>query len=180
VGTAGPGSAGPSSAALTASTKLKSCRARRAPLLHDGPFGGGDASFGEGFCADHPGDRQLSDVLEVYDFGFGKEAPGGNYPTIFIAGFVNNVWGIWQSDDEGQSWTQVGDLPLGSLDQVKAVEGDKNVYGIVYIGFQGSGYAYGGIGGDGDFTASRPNAWPGGQLPTLSVQQGSTSVPDGP
>ena len=58
----------------------------------------------------------LPDVLEVYDFGFGKEAPGGNYPTIFIAGFVNSVWGIWRSDDEGQSWTQVGDLPLGSLD----------------------------------------------------------------
>jgi uncharacterized protein (DUF2141 family) len=56
---------------------------------------------------------------------------------------VNRVWGIWQSDDQGQSWTQVGDRPLGSLDEIKAVEGDKNVYGTVYVGFAGSGYAVG-------------------------------------
>ena len=92
-----------------------------------------------------------------------RKAPGRSYPTVFIAGFVNSVWGIWRSDDEGQSWTQVGDSPLDSLDQIKAVEGDKNTYGIVYIGFQGSGYAYG-----------TPRATPG--FATLTVAKAGTGT----
>src|SRR5262249_38179637 len=87
----------------------------------------------------------VPNVLEVLAFGFGKELLGSSYPTIFIAGWVGGVYGIWRSDDEAQSWTQISDFPLGSLDAVKAVEGDKNVYGTVYIGFNGSGYAYGAI-----------------------------------
>ena len=84
----------------------------------------------------------VPDVLEAYSFGFGKEAPGSSYPAIYIAGWVNDVWGIWRSDDEGRNWTQIGEWSLGSLDQIKAVEGDKNTYGVVYVGFTGSGYAY--------------------------------------
>ena len=49
----------------------------------------------------------------------------------------------WRSDDEGASWSQIGDFPLGRLDEVKAIEGDKDVGGRVYIGFSGSGYVYG-------------------------------------
>jgi hypothetical protein len=84
----------------------------------------------------------VPDVLEAYSFGFGKEAPASSYPAIYIAGWVDNVWGIWHSDDEGQNWTQIGEWPLGSLDHIKAVEGDMNTYGVVYVGFSGSGYAY--------------------------------------
>ncbi len=87
----------------------------------------------------------VPNVLEVYAFGFGKEAPGGSYPTIYIVGWVSGVYGVWRSDNQAQSWTQVGDYPLGSLDEIKAVDGDKNVYGTVYVGFAGSGYAYGRI-----------------------------------
>ena len=85
----------------------------------------------------------IPNVLEVYAFGFGKEAPGTTYPAIYIAGWVGGVYGIWQSTNEGQSWTQIADFPTGSLDEVKAVEGDKNTFGTVYVGFSGSGYAYG-------------------------------------
>ena len=87
----------------------------------------------------------VPNVLEVYAFGFGKEAPGGSYPSLYVVGWVGGVYGVWRSDNQAQSWTQIGDYPLGSLDEVKAVEGDKNVYGTVYLGFAGSGYAYGGI-----------------------------------
>jgi hypothetical protein len=97
----------------------------------------------------------IPNVLEVMAFGFGKEAPGGSYPTIFIAGWVNNVFGIWRSENEGQAWTQVSDFPLGSLDHIPIVEGDKNTYGKVYVGFQGSGYAYGVIGCPGDFNGDK-------------------------
>jgi hypothetical protein len=85
----------------------------------------------------------VSNVKEVYDFGFGKPTSAGGYPTVFIAGWINNVWGIWRSADNCTTWEKVGDFPLGSLDQIKTVAGDPNIYGRVYVGFSGSGYAYG-------------------------------------
>lgn len=85
----------------------------------------------------------IPNVREVYDFGFGKAATSDGYPTIYIAGWVNREYGVWESDNQGDSWTQIGKWPTGSLDYVKAVQGDMNIYGRVYVGFSGSGYAYG-------------------------------------
>ncbi len=85
----------------------------------------------------------VPNVLEVYSFGFGKAAPGTTTPAIYIAGFVNNKYGIYESDNNAESWTQIGYWPDGSLDQVRTVSGDMNAYGRVYIGFGGSGYIYG-------------------------------------
>ena len=82
-------------------------------------------------------------VLEVYTFGFGKESKPGAYPAIFIVGWVENVYGVWRSDDDAASWVQIADYPLGSLDDIKTIDGDKNTFGKVYVGFGGSGYAYG-------------------------------------
>lgn len=83
----------------------------------------------------------VADVFEVRAFGFGK--PLIDYPTIFIAGWVHNKYGIWRSGDNTQTWVQIGEYPLESLDGVAAIEGDKNVAGTVYLGFNGSGYAFG-------------------------------------
>ena len=89
-------------------------------------------------------------VTEVYAFGFGKSLSGAEgYPSLFIVGWVDGVYGIWLSPDEGQSWEQIGDWPLSSLDEIKTIDGDKTVAGKVYVGFAGSGYAYGVAGGAG-------------------------------
>jgi len=85
-------------------------------------------------------------VLEVYACGFGKTAPGAAYPTIFVVGWVDGVYGVWRSDDEARTWVPLGAFPLGSLDQIKTIDGDKDTYGKVYVGFAGSGYAYGVLG----------------------------------
>lgn len=85
--------------------------------------------------------RAVPNVFEVRAFGFGK--PSGDYPTIFICGWVRGVYAIWRSSDNARSWTQIGTFPLDSLDDVKAMDGDKNVQNLVYLGFAGSGYAYG-------------------------------------
>jgi hypothetical protein len=88
----------------------------------------------------------LPNVVEVYDFNFGQSAVPGGYPAIYIAGWAmqNDVYqyGIFRSDDEGQTWKQIGKFPLNSLDFVKSVSGDMNIYGRVYVGFSGSGFAY--------------------------------------
>ena len=83
----------------------------------------------------------IPNVLEVICFGFGAPAPGHSYASIYIVGWVNAVYGIWQSIDDAQSWTQIGTYPNGILAPIKTISGDQNDYGQVYVGFEGAGYA---------------------------------------
>ena len=83
----------------------------------------------------------VPNVEEVSCFGFGAAAPGQSYPTIYIVGWVNNVYGIWQSTNNAQSWTQLATYANNSLDTIQTISGDPNIYGQVYVGFEGSGYA---------------------------------------
>jgi photosystem II stability/assembly factor-like uncharacterized protein len=83
----------------------------------------------------------IPNVLEVIAFGFGAPAAGQTYPTIDIVGYVNNVYGIWQSADQAKTWTQIGTIPTGELDQITTISGAPNS-GNVYVGFGGGGYAY--------------------------------------
>jgi photosystem II stability/assembly factor-like uncharacterized protein len=86
--------------------------------------------------------RPVGDFKEVYAFGFGAAYPGKRYPAIFIVGYNRTIWGIWRSIDNAASWDLIGDFPLGSFDQIKSIDGDKDKVGTVYIGFNGSGFAY--------------------------------------
>jgi photosystem II stability/assembly factor-like uncharacterized protein len=87
----------------------------------------------------------VANVSEVITFGFGAPAATGGYPCIYIVGWVDNVYGVWRSEDNTATWTQLADWPNGSLDEIKTISGDMNNYGEVYVGFSGSGYAYGQI-----------------------------------
>jgi hypothetical protein len=84
----------------------------------------------------------IEGVLEVSDFGFGAVAPGQSYSAIWIVGYVNGDFGIFRSEDKCASWIKVSAYPLGSIDTVVAIDGDKKIHDRCYIGFQGSGYAY--------------------------------------
>jgi len=83
--------------------------------------------------------------MSAVTFGFGKAAPGRTYPAIYVVGFYNGVYGIYRSIDDAENWTKIGDYPLDSFDLVKTIEGDANTYGKVYLGFAGSGFAYGAL-----------------------------------
>jgi photosystem II stability/assembly factor-like uncharacterized protein len=87
--------------------------------------------------------RALPNVDRIADIGFGRAAPASGYPAIFIAGYVAGEYGLWRSTDNAESWKRIGQFPLGSLDVVSAIEGDKDRFGRVYLGFEGSGFAYG-------------------------------------
>jgi hypothetical protein len=84
----------------------------------------------------------VPNVMQVTCFGFGAPAPGQTYPAIYISGFVNNVFGVWQSTDNANTWTQIGTYPLGNLVRLATISGDPNIFGQVYVGFDGGGYAY--------------------------------------
>ena len=85
----------------------------------------------------------VPNVTGVFTFGFGKAAPGHSSAAIYLAGYVNGVYGIWESDDDAVTWTRVGlwanNLPQGP----STISGDMNAYGRVYVGFGGEGSAYG-------------------------------------
>ena len=77
-------------------------------------------------------------VKEVHCIGFGKALAGG-YPTIYIAGFVNNVYGLWRSTDDCATWTKFGDYPQGCFDSAIDITGDPNIYGVCYFAMGASG-----------------------------------------
>ena len=85
----------------------------------------------------------LPAVDQVDDVAFGKARSPGSYPTVFVSGRVAGVYGIWRSVDDTVSWQRVGSFPVGSLDQVTVMAGDPDVFGKVYLGYKGSGWAYG-------------------------------------
>ncbi len=87
--------------------------------------------------------QTIPDVKDVHAFGFGKAAPGGTYPSIYIAGFVKGKYGIYRSTDNGKSWRPLGAYPQGKMDQITAIDGDKDRFGRVYLAFSGSGFAFG-------------------------------------
>jgi hypothetical protein len=90
--------------------------------------------------------QAVANVIAVTSFGFGAAAPGKTYPAIYIVGFVNNVYGIWQSIDNAVTWTNIGPngtaYPLGNLNLIDCISGDPNIFGQVYVGTNGGGYAY--------------------------------------
>ncbi len=84
----------------------------------------------------------VPNLVQIYCFGFGAPKAAGGYPAIYVVGWVNGVYGVWQSDDDAQTWSTLGAWPNGSLDTIKTIAGDPGTYGEVYVGFGGSGYAY--------------------------------------
>jgi hypothetical protein len=84
--------------------------------------------------------------VEVATFGYGAAPTVGGPAAIYMVGKVNSVFGIWYSADNAKTWTQIGEHPMGSLDGVRTISGDMDVFGRVYVGFGGSGYAYYDIG----------------------------------
>jgi hypothetical protein len=85
----------------------------------------------------------VSGIKEPYDVAVGKVAPGQSYPAIYVPGWYNGVWGIWRSIDNATTWTNLGSYPLNSLDEINTIAANQDVYGRIYVGFQGSGWAYG-------------------------------------
>jgi hypothetical protein len=52
---------------------------------------------------------QPGTVTSAISVGFGKAARGASYPTIYLAGTVNGVTGLFRSTDFGTTWIQIND-----------------------------------------------------------------------
>jgi len=77
---------------------------------------------------------------KIINVTVGKAAPGATYPTIFLCGEVNGVYGYYQSTDNCESWSSLGKYPMGIYDWPVAFEGNLHKYGNVAVGFAGNGF----------------------------------------
>jgi photosystem II stability/assembly factor-like uncharacterized protein len=67
------------------------------------------------------------------------------YPAIFASAKAGGQRGIWRSADEGRTWSRINDDAHQWGWTGKAITGDPDVYGRVYIATNGRGLIYGDI-----------------------------------
>lgn len=81
----------------------------------------------------------VSGVSSVGKIAFGKPAPGRTNPTIFVDGSAGGLSGILRSDDNAATWTQVSNSSVPINNSRMIIEADRQTYGRVYVGTDGSG-----------------------------------------
>jgi xyloglucan-specific exo-beta-1,4-glucanase len=101
---------------------------------------------------------KVGQVANCEAVGLGKEAPGANYPTLYISGAVGTATGMMRSTDKGVSWVRINDDHYQYGGGHSMVVGDMNTYGVVYRSTNGRGIAYGKIDPSGDVVVT-PQAY---------------------
>lgn len=82
---------------------------------------------------------QVSGIREVQCFGFGKNAPGSSFPTVYAYGTYQGVVGVYRSTDAGASWQRINNSDWNMGRGTYVIEGDMRTFGTVYIGTGGRG-----------------------------------------
>ncbi|GAB4000890.1 xyloglucanase [Glycomyces albus] len=77
--------------------------------------------------------------------GFGKPAKRSHYPAIYTSAKADGQRGIFRSTDGGHRWKRINDDAHQWAWTGKAVSGDPEIYGRVYIATNGRGLIYGDI-----------------------------------
>ena len=86
--------------------------------------------------------RQQEEINKVLKCGFGKAAPDFRFPAVYVVASLNDVEGIYRSDDAGKTFLPVNDKQH-QFGWINAITGDPRVYGRVYLGTGGRGILYG-------------------------------------
>ncbi|MFT4257697.1 MAG: cellulase [Pseudoxanthomonas sp.] len=86
--------------------------------------------------------ERVAGVDFVQSFGLGRGAEGSEAPTLYVAGKVKGVTGLFRSDDDGRHWQRIDDN-AHRFGRIGHVEGDARVHGRVYIAASGRGVLYG-------------------------------------
>ncbi|HCY39866.1 MAG TPA: galactose oxidase [Prolixibacteraceae bacterium] len=87
---------------------------------------------------------KIDGLDEIHGFGFGKAAPGMDYPAMYLIGNVNGVRGIYRSDNVGKNWIRINN-EQHQWGLLLHITGDPKKYGRVYVGTHGRGTVYGDI-----------------------------------
>lgn len=103
--------------------------------------GGRDGAWLRGDDAGHVLKR-FEGVDGVDAFGFGKAAPGSSRSTLFLAGRLRGVQGLFRSLDDGVSWQRIDDADH-RYGRISHLVGDPRVFGRLYFATSGRGIFYG-------------------------------------
>jgi len=89
-------------------------------------------------------DRLTNKEIQAVGLGAGKTAD--SYNAIYAAGTINNIFGIFRSDDLGETWIRINDDEhQWGTSYIAAITGDPNVYGRVFLATNGRGIIWGEI-----------------------------------
>jgi hypothetical protein len=87
--------------------------------------------------------QRLDGIERAYLLALGIPMPGSLLPTVFLMGTVNGQAGVFRSTDDGVTWQRI-DMPEIALGNDPVVmTADRQVFGRVYVGMNGSGIYYG-------------------------------------
>jgi hypothetical protein len=84
-----------------------------------------------------------STVTSANLVALGMAAPGESYPAVYIFGTIGGFLGLYRSDDEGATWTQINNTSEQFGGLIQTLAADPNVFGRVYLGVNGRGVIYG-------------------------------------
>lgn len=98
---------------------------------------------------------KIQDIQEADTIGYGKAPDGKNYVSIYTNAKINNVRGIFRSNDEGKTWTRINDDKHQYGCANADISGDPRIYGRVYIATNGLGVVYGDAASKEDATVNR-------------------------
>jgi hypothetical protein len=85
---------------------------------------------------------QIAHVTYAVKVAVGKAYSGTSYPTVYLVGEINYVYGFYRSTNAGSTWVRINDdgHQFGSINALAA---DPNLFGRVYVGTGGRGIVYG-------------------------------------
>jgi hypothetical protein len=84
----------------------------------------------------------MESVRDARSLCFGKPAEGKTLPTLFLAGRIGNVEGLFRSTDIGATWVRIND-DQHQYGVISHVIGDSRIFGRVYFATSGRGIIYG-------------------------------------
>jgi hypothetical protein len=86
---------------------------------------------------------KITSVSAAYKVTFGKAAPNANYPTVFIFGKINDIVGLYRSDDMAATWIKINNKDQQFGRGYGCIAGDPKTYGRLFISTGGRGILYG-------------------------------------
>ncbi|MFO7399504.1 MAG: cellulose binding domain-containing protein [Actinomycetales bacterium] len=121
---------------------------------------------------------KVAAVEDAVSIGFGKAAPGRDYPALYTVATIGGVTGAFRSDDAGQSWVRINDDQHQYGNWGEAITGDPRIYGRVYIGTNGRGVLYGDPAGGAPSPSPSPSSSPS-PSPSPSTSPSPSPSPSG-